>query len=137
MNYWLVKSEPNSWSWDDQVAKGVEHWDGVRNHQASNFMKDMAIGDRAFFYHSGKEKGVVGVVEVVKEAYPDHTDESGRFVMVDFKALYPFTRMVSLKEIKAEPRLSEIALLKQSRLSVMPIPAEAWKIICEMGETDA
>lgn len=137
MNHWLVKSEPGTWSWEDHVKKGVEHWDGVRNYQASNNMKAMKIGDRAFFYHSVNEKRIVGVVEVVKEYYPDHTDASGRFGMVDFKALYPFKRPVSLAEIKAEPRLENLSLIKQSRLSVMPIDAESWKLICAMGETRA
>jgi len=137
MAYWLVKSEPGTWSWDDQVRKGVEHWDGVRNYQASNNMKAMTIGDRAFFYHSVNEKQIVGVVEVVKEYYPDHTDESGRFGMVDVKALFPVKRPVTLAEIKAEPRLANLALVRQSRLSVVPVSDEEWKIICAMAETDA
>ena len=131
--YWLVKSEPNTWSWDDQVKKGVEHWDGVRNHQASNNMKDMKIGDRAFFYHSVNEKQIVGIVEVVKEYYPDHTDESGRFGMVDVKAVEPMPEPVTLKQIKADERLQELPLVKQSRLSVSPVDAKSWKIICRMG----
>jgi len=136
MAYWLIKSEPNTWSWDDHVKKGVEHWDGVRNHQASNNMKAMQRGDRAFFYHSVNEKRIVGIVEVVSDYYPDHTDASGRFGMVDFKAVKPVKRPVTLAEIKQEPRLAELPLLKQSRLSVMPIDDASWKIICEMAETD-
>ncbi len=136
MAYWLMKSEPGTWGWEDQVAKGTEHWDGVRNYQASNNMKAMRLGDRAFFYHSVNEKRIVGIVEVVKEYYPDHTDASGRFGMVDVKAVKPFARPVTLAEIKAEPRLAELPLLKQSRLSVQPVPAEAWRLICAMGETD-
>jgi len=133
MKYWLVKSEPGSWSWDDQVKKGVEHWDGVRNYQAANNMKAMKIGDKAFFYHSVNEKQVVGIVEVVKEYYPDPSDKSGRFGMVDFKAVEPVPNPVTLADIKAEPRLAELALIKQSRLSVVPIDAKSWKLICKMG----
>ena len=133
MKYWLMKSEPGSWSWDDQVNKGVEGWDGVRNHQASNNMKAMKLGDRAFFYHSVKEKSIVGIVEVVKEYHPDPTDASGRFGMVAVKAVQPVPNPVSLADIKADPRLSELPLLKQSRLSVLPIDAKSWKIICAMG----
>ena len=133
MNYWLVKSEPGCWSWEDHVKKGVEPWDGVRNHQAAKFMKTMETGDLAFSYHSQKEKSVVGVLEVVKEAYPDPSDESNRFVCVDFKALHPLQTPVSLRQIKEDPRLEELMLIKQSRLSVMPIPSEAWDIINAMG----
>ena len=135
MAYWLMKSEPGNWSWDDQVKDGVAEWDGVRNYQAANNMKAMTIGDRVFFYHSVKEKQVVGIVEVVKEYYPDPTDASGRFGMVDVKALRPFKRPVSLAEIKADPRLQDIALVRQSRLSVMPVTAEEWRVICALGET--
>jgi len=135
MAYWLMKSEPGNWSWDDQVKDGVAEWDGVRNHQAANNMKAMKIGDKAFFYHSVKEKQVVGIVEVVKEYYPDPTDASSRFGMVDVKALRPFAKPVSLAEIKAEPRLRELALIRQSRLSVMPVADEEWRLICTMGET--
>jgi len=133
MQYWLFKSEPGAWSWDDQVKKGVEHWDGVRNYQACNNMKAMKTGDKAFFYHSVNEKQIVGVVEVAKEYYPDHTDASGRFGMVDVKALYPVKTPVTLAEIKAEPKLSELALVRQSRLSVVPISAPQWKILCRMA----
>lgn len=137
MAYWLMKTEPGSWSWDDQVKKGVEHWNGVRNYQASNNMKAMKKGDRCFFYHSVNEKQIVGVVEVAKEYYPDHTDASGRFGMVDVKTVKPFKRPVTLAEIKAEPRLGDMALIRQSRLSVMPVTDEQWKIVCAMGETKA
>lgn len=135
MAYWLMKSEPGSWSWDDQVKEGVAEWDGVRNHQAANNLKAMRIGDKAFFYHSVKEKQVVGIVEVVKTYYPDPTDASGRFGMVDVKARRPFTRPVSLAEIKAEPRLQGLALVRHSRLSVMPVEDEEWRLICAMGKT--
>jgi len=133
MAYWLVKSEPFKWSWEQHVKKGVEHWDGVRNYQASNNMKAMTIGDKAFFYHSNKGLEIVGIVEVVREYYPDHTDESGRFGMVDFKALEELPKPVTLKQIKATPELSEMALVKQSRLSVCPVREEEWTLICEMG----
>ena len=137
MKYWLIKSEPVSWSWDDQVRVGVEPWDGVRNYQATNNMKAMEIGDRAFFYHSVKEKSIVGIVEVASDYYPDHTDPKERFGMVDFKALKPVPNPVSLADIKANERLSELTLMKQSRLSVVPIDAKSWKIICKMGGVDA
>lgn len=133
MKYWLVKSEPNTWSWDDHVRVGVEPWDGVRNYQAANNMKAMSIGDRAFFYHSVKEKRVVGIVEVVKEYYPDPTDEKDRFGMVDFEAVEPVPNPVTLDDIKGDERLHELALLKQSRLPVVPIDDASWEIICGMG----
>lgn len=136
MAYWLIKSEPGAWSWDDQVREGVAEWDGVRNYQAANNMKAMELGDRVFFYHSVNEKQVVGIVEVVKKYYPDPTDVSGRFGMVDIKALKPFTKPVTLAEIKAEPRLANLALVRQSRLSVLPVQAEEWQLICAMGETE-
>ena len=135
MAFWLMKSEPGAWSWDDQVKAGAAEWDGVRNYQASNNMKAMKLGDRAFFYHSVNEKQVVGIVEVVKEYYPDPTDAKGRFGMVDVKAVAPFATPVTLARIKAEPRLAEIALVRQSRLSVLPLSAAEWKLICQMGGT--
>ncbi len=133
MAYWLVKSEPGAWSWDDHVKSGVAEWDGVRNHQANNNMKAMRLGDRAFFYHSVNQKRVVGVLEVVRLWYPDPGDSSGRFGMVDFKALTAAPRPVSLAEIKAEPRLESMALLRQSRLSVVPVSDQAWRVICDMA----
>jgi len=138
MNYWLFKSEPNTWGWDDQVARGDsgEHWDGVRNYQASNNMKAMKVGDHGFFYHSVNEKRIVGIVEVIREYYPDHTDPKERFGMVDVKAVRPFTTPVTLEDIKAEPRLADLPLIRQSRLSVMPIPKDAWDLICQMGQTE-
>ena len=136
MAYWLMKSEPGAWSWEDQVRDGVAEWDGVRNHQAANNMKAMKLGDRCFFYHSVSEKSIVGIVEVARLYYPDPTDPSGRFGMVDVKALRPMTRPVSLAEIKAEPRLADLPLIRQSRLSVLPVPAAQWRIICKMGETE-
>ena len=133
MQYWLFKSEPTAWSWDDHVKVGVEPWDGIRNYQADNNMKEMKIGDKAFFYHSVKEKQIVGVVEVVKEHYPDHTDKSGRFGMVDLKALYPVEHKVTLAEIKQEPALKDLALVRQSRLSVVPVSKAEWKVLCKMA----
>ncbi|KJE34076.1 ubiquinol-cytochrome C reductase [Thalassospira sp. HJ] len=133
MAYWLVKTEPGSWSWDDQVKKGVEGWDGVRNHQAAKNLRAMKIGDKAFFYHSVNEKRIVGIVEVVREYYPDPTDEKGKFVQVDFETVKPLKTPVTLADIKADPRFADLALLKQSRLSVMPIDDVSWAAICEMG----
>ncbi len=135
MKYWLMKSEPGTWSWEDQVRKGTEPWDGVRNHQASNNLKAMKKGDRAFFYHSVNEKRVVGIVEVVREYYPDPTDLSARFGMVAVKAVRPLKRPVTLAEIKREPALHHLALVRQSRLSVLPVDRDAWVRICKMGET--
>jgi predicted RNA-binding protein with PUA-like domain len=135
MAYWLVKSEPNVWSWEDQVKKGITFWDGVRNYQASNNLKAMKIGDLALFYHSGEERQIMGIAEVVKTYYPDHTDSSGRFGMVDVKAVEPFGKPVTLKEIKDDPRLQDLALVRQSRLSVMPIDEKAWNILISMGKT--
>ena len=136
MQYWLFKSEPFKWSWDQQVEKGVEHWDGVRNYQAANNMKAMAIGDRGFFYHSNEGKEIVGVVEVVKQYYPDHTDPKGKFGMVDIKALHPLKTPVTLQQIKSDPALAEIALIRQSRLSVCPIRTAEWQHICKLGGID-
>lgn len=133
MKYWLVKSEPYEWSWDQHVKKGVECWHSVRNYQASNNMKAMKLGDQAFFYHSNVGKEVVGIVEVVKLYYPDHTDETGRFGMVDFKAVKPLKTPVTLAAIKAHPELQTMALVRQSRLSVSPVSLEEWKIICALG----
>ena len=135
MAYWLFKSEPNTWSWDDQVAKGDigEEWDGVRNYQARNNMRQMKLGDLGFFYHSVNEKQVVGVVEVCAESHQDSTTEDERWDCVDVKAVGPFPRPVTLVEIKAEPKLADMALVKQSRLSVVPVSAAEWKLICKMG----
>ena len=135
MAYWLLKSEPSAWSWDDQVAKGDvgEEWDGVRNYQARNNMKAMKLGDLGFFYHSVKETRIVGVVEVCAEAHPDSTTDDPRWECVDVKAVGPFPRPVTLAEIKDEPRLSELALVRQSRLSVVPVSDVEWRLICAMG----
>jgi len=133
MARWLVKSEPGAWSWDDQVRDSVTAWTGVRNYQASNFLKAMRIGDLAFFYHSVDEKRIVGIVEVVREAYPDPTAEDPRWVCPDLKAVKPVPNPVTLAAIKSDPRLADLALIKQSRLSVMPIDDESWAILCGMG----
>ena len=135
MSYWLVKSEPSSWSWDQQVAKGAkgEAWTGVRNFTARQNLVKMKKGDRVFFYHSNEGKEIVGIAEVIKEAYPDPTDEKGVFKTLDVKAVKPVPKPVTLAAIKAEPRLKEMALVKYSRLSVQPVTAEEWKIVCKMG----
>ncbi len=135
MNYWLFKSEPNTWSWQDQVAKGDvgEEWDGVRNYQARNHMRAMALGDLGFFYHSMKEKSVVGVVEVCALAHPDSTTEDDRWECVDIRAVGAFETPVTLDMCKADPRLADMVLVNNSRLSVQPVTPAQWAIICEMG----
>ncbi|MBT4880223.1 MAG: EVE domain-containing protein [Alphaproteobacteria bacterium] len=133
MAYWLVKSEPGTWSWADHKEAGVAEWDGVRNFQARNNLKGMKVGDLAFFYHSVNEKQIVGIVEVVKEYYPDPTDESGRFGMVDFKAKETLGTPVTLEAIKKDSQLSQMALVRQGRLSVMPVEESSWNLICQMG----
>lgn len=133
MAYWLVKSEPDAFSWQQQVERGVEPWTGVRNHMAKNNLKAMKKGDRAFFYHSNIGKEIVGVVEVVREAYPDPSAKDGDWVCVDMKALRPFKRPVTLAEAKADPALADLALVKFSRLSVAPVSPEHWKHICKLG----
>ncbi|KIN65778.1 Ubiquinol-Cytochrome c reductase, iron-sulfur subunit [Sulfitobacter noctilucae] len=137
MAYWLFKSEPNTWGWDDQVAKGDagEEWDGVRNYQARNFMRDMKVGDLGFFYHSMKEKSVVGIVEVIAEAHQDSTTDDDRWECVDIKAVRPFKTPVSLDQIKQEPKLEEMVLVNNSRLSVQPVTDGEWQIVCDMGDT--
>ncbi len=139
MRYWLFKSEPSTWSWDDQVAKGDagEEWDGVRNYQARNFMRVMDVGDRGFFYHSQKEKAVVGIVEVIAKAHPDSTTDDDRWDCVDIKAVGPFKTPVTLDDIKAEERLGEMVLVRNSRLSVQPVTDAEWWIICQMGGVSA
>jgi len=135
MRYWLFKSEPSTWGWDDQVAKGDagEEWDGVRNYQARNFMREMAVGDSGFFYHSQKEKAVVGIVEVIAAAHPDSTTDDDRWECVDIKAVTPVITPVTLDMIKADPRLSAMPLVKSPRLSVQPVSEEEWRIVCEMA----
>lgn len=138
MAYWLFKSEPNTWGWDDQVAKGDagEEWDGVRNYQARNFMREMKLGDRGFFYHSMKEKSVVGIVEVCAESHPDSTTDDDRWECVNIKAVRAFEVPVSLDQIKTDPRLAEMVLVKNSRLSVQPVTDLEWQAICDLGKTE-
>ena len=137
MQTWLFKSEPSTWSWQDQLDAGDAGtgWDGVRNYQASNNMKAMALGDLGFFYHSVNEKRIVGIVEVIALYHPDHTDASGRFGMVDVKAVKSVVRPVSLAEIKANPALADLALIRQSRLSVVPVSPTHWAELLRMAET--
>jgi predicted RNA-binding protein with PUA-like domain len=135
MAHWLLKTEPEEFSWDDQVKRGAkgEAWTGVRNFTARRHMTEMKKGDRAFFYHTGDEKQVVGIVEVIREAYPDPTDEKGVFKSLDVKAVKPFPKPVTLAAVKAETRLKDMALVKYSRLSVQPVTPQEWKIVCAMG----
>jgi len=135
MAYWLFKSEPSTWSWDDQQAKGDagEEWDGVRNYQARNMMREMKVGDRGFFYHSQSEKAVVGIVEVCAEIHPDSTTEDERWECVDIKAVAPMPRPVTLAQCKEDPRLAEMVLVNNTRLSVQPVTEAEWKVICELG----
>ena len=137
MAYWLFKSEPNTWSWDDQLAKADagEGWDGVRNHQAGNNMKAMEIGDLGFFYHSVSEKQIVGIVDVIKKWHLDPTDPSGKFGMVTVRAVTSVTAPVTLAQIKSEQRLADFALVRQSRLSVVPVTDEEWALLLSMAQT--
>jgi len=134
ISYWLLKSEPSTWSWDDQVKAGVEMWDGVRNYQARNNLMNMKKKDLCFFYHSVSEKLIIGIVEVVKEHYPDPTDKTGRFVVTEVRAKKKLKRAVSLEEIKSTAKLSNMALIKQSRLSVMPLTKNEWETIIRISE---
>jgi predicted RNA-binding protein with PUA-like domain len=135
MAHWLIKSEPSSWSWDDQVKAGAKGttWNGVRNHQAKLNLMAMKVGDKAFFYHSNEGKAIVGVVEVIKPFYPDPTDRTGKFGMVDVRAVKPLKQPLTLESIKADPRLKEMVLVNNSRLSVQPVADAEWKIICAEG----
>ena len=137
MAYWLLKSDPDSYPWRRMAADGRTEWDGVRNHQAANNLKAMRKGDRAFFYHSQADKAVVGIVEIVREYHPDPSDSSGRFGMVEVKAVGPLRAPVTLAQVKAEPRLKDLALVRHTRLSVMPIDAPSWKLICRWGGAPA
>jgi len=134
MAYWLFKTEPEAWSWDQQMKKkGAESWNGVRNFQAANNMKAMKKGELGFFYHSGDERQIVGIVEVAREYHPDPTDETGRFGMVDVIYKEAFKTPVTLAQVKADPRFKDMVLVKFSRLSVQPVSAEHWKMLCKMG----
>ncbi len=135
MAYWLVKSEPKTWSWNDQVEAGAKgtFWSGVRNHVAKQHLMAMKLGDKAFFYHSNEGKEIVGIVEIIKTYYPDHTDETGKFGMVDLKAVGQLKRAITLDEIKKEPRLAKMVLVNNSRMSVQPVTDEEWGLVCQMG----
>ncbi|NNM73980.1 EVE domain-containing protein [Enterovirga aerilata] len=135
MAHWLFKSEPSSWSWDEQVAAGEAGtaWTGVRNHLARKHLQAMRLGDQGFFYHSNEGKAVVGIVEVIREYYPDHTDPTGRFGMVDLKAVEPMPEPVTLEAIKAQPELADMVLIRNSRLSVQPVTDEEWRIVRRLG----
>lgn len=139
MAHWLFKSEPDVWSWDMQVAAGAKgtHWNGVRNHLAKQQLMAMKLGEQAFFYHSNAGKEIVGVVEIIKLFYPDPSDESGKFGMVDVRAVKPLKTPVTLAQLKADPAFAELALIRQSRLSVMPITDEFWAAICALGGVKA
>jgi len=133
--YWLLKTEPEEFSWDDQVKRGQkgEPWSGVRNFKARSNLKAMKKGEQALFYHTGDEKQVVGIVEIIREAYPDKTDEKGVFVCVDTRAVKPFAKFVTLAEVKADPKLKTMVLAREPRLSVQSVTDEEWKLICKMG----
>ena len=135
MAHWLIKSEPFKWSWDQQVAAGAAgtHWNGVRNHLAKQQLMAMKLGEQAFFYHSNEGKEIVGIVEVIKLFYTDPSDESGKFGMVDFRAVKPFPRPVTLREVKDTPALAKMALVTSMRLSVQPVTDEEWNLVCKMG----
>lgn len=136
MAHWLLKSEPSTWSWDQQAAAGAKgtFWNGVRNHLAKKHLMAMKKGERAFFYHSNDERAIVGIVEISKEYYPDHTDETGKFGMVDVKAVKALKKRVTLAEIKGEPRLADMVLVNNSRLSVQPVTDAEWAVVMEMAE---
>jgi predicted RNA-binding protein with PUA-like domain len=135
MAYWLFKTEPDSWSWEQQKGRGErgQEWDGVRNYQARTHMKAMKVGDRGFFYHTGDERRIVGIVEVIAEAHQDSTDESGSWKCVDVKAVADLPQPVTLDAVKAEPKLKDMVLVKNARLSVQPVSEEEWRIVCRMG----
>ncbi len=135
MAYWLFKSEPNTWGWDKQVAKGQtgEEWDGVRNYQARNFMRQMAVGDLGFFYHSINEKRIVGIIEISRECHPDSTTDDPRWECVDIRAVADMPNPVTLEQIKADPRLTDMILVRNSRLSVQPVTEKEWQMVCDLG----
>ncbi|MEM9011918.1 MAG: EVE domain-containing protein [Pseudomonadota bacterium] len=139
MRYWLFKSEPSAWSWDDQVKAGADgaEWDGIRNYQARNNMREMSLGDLGFFYHSVDEKRVMGVVEVSALIHPDSTTDDERWECVDVRAIGPFPEPVTLEQCKAEPRLAEMVLVNNTRLSVQPVSAAEWRVVCAMGGYEA
>ncbi len=132
-SYWLVKSEPDAFSWEQQVENGVEPWTGVRNHMARNNLRAMAVGDQAFFYHSNIGKAIVGIVEVARAAYPDPTADGGDWVCVDMRAVGPMPQPVTLAAIKADPAFADFPLVRQSRLSVVPVEKQYWDLLCKLG----
>ena len=136
MNFWLLKTEPEQWSWKNQIELGSKGavWDGVRNYQARNNLKKMKFGDQFFFYHTGKEKKIVGVGKVMKEFFPDKRDKTGKFGSIMVRSYKSFKTPIALNDIKNNRLLGHLALLKQSRLSVMPIDSKSWKVICKMGK---
>ena len=135
MKYWLLKSEPSTWSWDDQIKENIAMWDGVRNYQARSNLMSMRVNDLCFFYHSVNEKKIVGIVSITKEHYTDPTDKTKKFVAVDVKTKKTLKNPITLKQIKKEKKLSHLALVKQGRLSVMPIDKISWDLICKLGGT--
>ncbi|MDF1857018.1 EVE domain-containing protein [Pseudooceanicola sp.] len=137
MRYWLFKSEPSTWGWSDQVARGAagEEWDGVRNYQARNHMREMKLGDLGFFYHSQKDKEIVGIVEICAEAHPDSSTDDNRWECVDIKAVRPMVKPVSLAMCKSDPRLADMVLVHNTRLSVQPVTPQEWHVICQLGDT--
>jgi predicted RNA-binding protein with PUA-like domain len=137
MAYWLMKSEPDAYSWEKLVAEGRGRWDGVRNAMASRNLKTMKVGDLAFFYHSNIGKEIVGIMEIAREHYPDHTDTTGKWVMVDVKPVKPVPKPVTLAAVKAEPKLADMALVRYARLSVQPVTATEWKLVCKMAGVKA
>ncbi len=137
MAYWLMKAEPDDYTYEDLVRDGVAEWDGIHNHQAANNMRAMKKGDRVFFYRSQKDPAVVGIMAIAREAYENPDDPKESFVLVDVEPVMPVKREVSLKEIKADPRLAHLSLVRQSRLSISQVDDEAWRLICEMAETEA
>ena len=133
-HFWLLKTEPTCWSWAQQVASGRTSWDDVKNFQAQKFLKEMVCGDLAFFYHTGAERQIVGIVTVIREAYPDPSDPEGRRVMVDVETRAPLKHPVTLASVKRDPLLAHLPLVRQGRLSVMPIDPESWTRLCTLGE---
>jgi len=135
-SYWLLKTEPEEWSWNDQIKSGNNgaEWNGIRNFQAAKNLRNMKIGERCFFYHTGKEKNIVGIIQVIKDAFLDKSDKTKKFVSVKVKALYPLKRVVNLKEIKKNKAFKDFSLVRQSRLSVVKVNLKYWKKICKMGK---
>lgn len=132
MHFWLLKTEPSCWSWEQQITQNTTCWDGVRNPAAQKYMRSMVCGDLAFFYHTGGDKHIRGIVKIIKEAYPDHTDKKEKNIMVDVQTVIPCQNWTSLADIKAHPDLQHLAIVRQSRLSVCPIDQPSWDLMCVM-----